>query len=966
MWYGMLCVGLVVLALYGLFAGVTLAVCGPEMTWLQLRSLTGTPEERKRARIVARMRRHGSWMLCSLIICTVACAEALPIIVQGLWPQKSASAQWIPYVVSTAVITLCAEIIPQYFIPRKPVEWAYFFWPVIYMSMCLTAIVSWPLAWILDNFGGRNDEMGIFTNGELISLMKHHQETENNGGQLGDAAARVITGALHMDGRQIGGEICSMTEINCDHDKDIEKADMVIYNGMITKWTSVHTVDIDELVDAAFLHKVKLWLFSRIPVVGSCTINDKPTGTSTWAGNEIFGFVHLRSLVGLEINDSHKIFVRDLPIYPLPIIQEDMPAYQVLNIFQLGMAKMAVVVPKPLKGSNQILTVSANNFDIANRFQTPCWAPMEKTTSRLFDGTVETSDEDENWATNVLKAARTGNENLWPDSGHRSFSDTNQSKPNRPSQKVLGIKCPKPVGIVTFDDIVNVILSKPSRVSIEYYSGETRASKTSLMKADLAAKRSQKLADGNFQKEHLATPTFNSQSGLQAVPLHVRNNSLKHRSMGSFIRKRNVSNGQFCAHGTMDGADDKDRLRPLTNQVRKRHTSGRSSYTENSQGGFHVSKVSRSPPPGDLAFDGVDERSLDKKLERRHRTADTTGTDVSHSTYAPTVYPCAQEDSTSGEIDIDPMNLTQHLLDQLQDERGSSEDSGKSCSLPSRNILALSRNGRSVAPWARRYVSIAAPMISEVKKETFSSLDGIVDEEKPPPIPLRFRLFPSTASLGNEDKKQLERSPRYRLNPTAPVFTVTSPSGHDHSVHQTTYSEATVYMGDNHDFDISMVPSISSTFHRRSSWKFDTPRDASVSTLKSSKVFTWGVPKAKVSANRPRFPSGAEPYCGDPNSCLFDGPVAAPAPRVGGIPEELLNNMTLRRNRRIEHRSDTLPSMAIRGGLIDEGTLNRIRDTCMDGAGGDPVEADTVAELGTKKRSGGGIISSLRRSSLWY
>ena len=46
LWYGMLLVGLTVLALYALLSGVILAVCGPEMTWLQLRSITGTHDER--------------------------------------------------------------------------------------------------------------------------------------------------------------------------------------------------------------------------------------------------------------------------------------------------------------------------------------------------------------------------------------------------------------------------------------------------------------------------------------------------------------------------------------------------------------------------------------------------------------------------------------------------------------------------------------------------------------------------------------------------------------------------------------------------------------------------------------------------------------------------------------------------------------------------------------------------------
>jgi len=160
--------------------------------------------------------------------------------------------------------------------------------------MCLTGIISWPLGWILDNFGGKNDENGIFTNGELRSLIRYHERSENNGGMLGYDAARVMAGALLLDSRQIGGEICSMLEIDCNPEKDIEMANVVISSGMITQWSLVKTVDIDEVVDASFLSKVKSWSYSRIPVVGNCIVDEQNSRNSSWEGREIFGFLHIK------------------------------------------------------------------------------------------------------------------------------------------------------------------------------------------------------------------------------------------------------------------------------------------------------------------------------------------------------------------------------------------------------------------------------------------------------------------------------------------------------------------------------------------------------------------------------------------------------------------------------------------------------------------------------------------------
>lgn len=51
-------------------------------------------------------------------------------------------------------------------------------------------------------------------------------------------------------------------------EQDIEKADVAVTQGIVVKWTSVKSVDIDDVVDAAFIKKIKSWSYSRIPVTG--------------------------------------------------------------------------------------------------------------------------------------------------------------------------------------------------------------------------------------------------------------------------------------------------------------------------------------------------------------------------------------------------------------------------------------------------------------------------------------------------------------------------------------------------------------------------------------------------------------------------------------------------------------------------------------------------------------------------
>ena len=51
-------------------------------------------------------------------------------------------------------------------------------------------------------------------------------------------------------------------------EKNVEKADVLVVHGMIVKWSAQKTVNADDVVDVAFLKKVKSWSYNRIPVIG--------------------------------------------------------------------------------------------------------------------------------------------------------------------------------------------------------------------------------------------------------------------------------------------------------------------------------------------------------------------------------------------------------------------------------------------------------------------------------------------------------------------------------------------------------------------------------------------------------------------------------------------------------------------------------------------------------------------------
>ena len=160
-----------------------------------------------------RMKQNASWLLCkwsalcclcswltpivgSLIICSVACGEYFPFIIQDLCGSVE---EWVPILLSTLLLAVFAEIFPQWLIPRHAVSWGYYCWPLIWGCMWLTAIITFPLAWLLDNLGkNRKDALDVFTNEQLGLIVKYHERSEKRGGDLSVDATRIILGWLSL------------------------------------------------------------------------------------------------------------------------------------------------------------------------------------------------------------------------------------------------------------------------------------------------------------------------------------------------------------------------------------------------------------------------------------------------------------------------------------------------------------------------------------------------------------------------------------------------------------------------------------------------------------------------------------------------------------------------------------------------------------------------------------------------
>jgi metal transporter CNNM len=212
-------------------------------------------------------------------------------VIQSLWHGDQ---QWVPILISTVLIALFAEILPQYLIPRHALLWGYYCYPLIWGCMGLTAILSYPLSWILDIVSGRKDEYALFNNDELAAVVKYHEKSEQHGGFLSLDASRIMLGALSLDSQIIGCYISTGQESNVQDGKDLEKSGPAHINRVVVPWPSVKTISIDDPIDEAFIQKIRGWPQSRILVTGNPRYPEREVPGEPREGICIWGFLHTK------------------------------------------------------------------------------------------------------------------------------------------------------------------------------------------------------------------------------------------------------------------------------------------------------------------------------------------------------------------------------------------------------------------------------------------------------------------------------------------------------------------------------------------------------------------------------------------------------------------------------------------------------------------------------------------------
>jgi len=220
----------ILLLMSATFSGMTIGVFSLSLTTLQAKSKLGD----KRAKKIIPLRHNSSLLLATLLFGNVAVNTAVAIILNSI------ASGFIAGIVSTVLIVIFGELLPQAFFARYALEvGSKMVWIVKFFMIILYPVAA-PAAYILDKMLGKEGPV-LFSKQEFSEIIKHHEDSPDSA--IDSDEERILLGALTFSDKQA---------------YDIMTPKTVVYH--LNKNTSLNTAKFEELKQKGY---------SRIPVFDS-------------------------------------------------------------------------------------------------------------------------------------------------------------------------------------------------------------------------------------------------------------------------------------------------------------------------------------------------------------------------------------------------------------------------------------------------------------------------------------------------------------------------------------------------------------------------------------------------------------------------------------------------------------------------------------------------------------------------
>ncbi|KAG6837589.1 hypothetical protein H0H93_007003 [Arthromyces matolae] len=302
----------VLVLLSGVFAGLTLGYMSLDETQLSVLSISGTPKQREYAAKIMPIRKNGHLLLVTLLLANMIVNETLPVISE---PVLGGGVPGV--VVSTVLIIIFAEIIPQSICTRHGLYLGAKMAGVMKCLLFTLGIIAWPVAKILELSLGPHHGI-IYRRTELKELIALHSDNSPHGGDLKIDTVTIIGATLDLQ------------------EKVVKQA--------MTPIEDVFMLSIDSKLDYDLLKKIVATGHSRVPVYEEI---DVPVSTvdgvseRTHKVKKILGILLVKQCVLLDPKDA--VPLRNIPLNKVPFVPNNEPLLGILDKFQEGRSHMAIV-----------------------------------------------------------------------------------------------------------------------------------------------------------------------------------------------------------------------------------------------------------------------------------------------------------------------------------------------------------------------------------------------------------------------------------------------------------------------------------------------------------------------------------------------------------------------------------------------------------------------------------------------
>lgn len=245
-------------------SGLNIAVMSLDIADLRRKAKLGDNQAKR----VLPLRRQTHLTLASILLTNVAAVSACSLVLE----QRLNG--WLAGAVSTLLIVVFGEIMPQALFSKNALAWSSLFAPLLRIMIAITYVISRPLQLLLDTLFPLQ-RSSLQSRKELGLLVNEH--LENDSSELDNDEIEIMRGALSLSEKRVRD---IMTDIR--H----------------TYWLTP-----DAVLNESKIEEIKKQAFSRIPIFNESL-------------SKCFGILLMKDLIDVDF-DEIELKVEDMPLHPI-------------------------------------------------------------------------------------------------------------------------------------------------------------------------------------------------------------------------------------------------------------------------------------------------------------------------------------------------------------------------------------------------------------------------------------------------------------------------------------------------------------------------------------------------------------------------------------------------------------------------------------------------------------------------